>query len=120
MHSTHFTGVCNIKKIYFMKEGVCMFSVVKEKLKNKKARVAASVPMLSAVMAIPAWASSGGSTSAGITSMLELFTQVAAWLWKEIGLFCNFVFGQPLLMLAFAIPFIGIIVNFFVRIFKTA
>lgn len=119
MHSTHFKGVCNIKKIYFMKEGVCMFECVKEKLKNKKAQVAMSVPMMSAIMAIPAWAS-GGTTTAGISDMLDLFTQVAAWLWKEIGLFCTFVFGQPLLMLAFAIPFIGIIVNFFVRIFKTA
>lgn len=96
-----------------------MFSVVKEKLRNKKTQIAMSVPLMSAVMSVPAWASSGG-TSTGITDMLALFTQVAAWLWSEIGLFCTFVFGQPLLMLAFAIPFIGIIVNFFVRIFKTA
>lgn len=92
------------------------------KLKNAIKRFRA-VPVASGVMtvafAFPAFASSGG-TSNGITGMLELFTQIAAWLWKEIGLFCTFVFGQPLLMLAFAIPFIGVIVNFFVRIFKTA
>lgn len=75
--------------------------------------------VLSVVSAFPAFASGSGDT-ANITGMLSLFTQIAAWLWKEIGIFCTFVFGQPLLMLAFAIPFIGVIVNFFVRIFKTA
>lgn len=57
--------------------------------------------------------------AAGITALLELFTTISAWLWDEVGLFCTFVLGQPLLLLSLAIPFIGLIVNFFVRIFKT-
>lgn len=92
------------------------------KLKNAVRRygcVPVASGLMSAMCAFPAFASGSGST-ADITGMLTLFTQIAAWLWKEIGLFCTFVFGQPLLMLAFAIPFIGLIVNFFVRIFKTA
>ena len=75
--------------------------------------------VLSVVFAFPAFAS-GSGTQADITGMLALFTQIAAWLWKEIGIFCTFDFGEPLIMLAFAIPFVGVIVNFFVRIFKTA
>lgn len=81
------------------------------------------VPFASGLMcvsaAFPAYAS-GSGTAAGIDTMLDLFTKIAAWLWSEVGLFCTFVFGQPLLMLAFAIPFVGLIVNFFLRIFKTA
>lgn len=93
------------------------------KMKNAVRRygcVPVASGLMSVAVAFPAFASGGGTTSTGITGMLELFTQIAAWLWSEIGLFCTFVFGQPLLMLAFAIPFIGVIVNFFVRIFKTA
>jgi len=55
----------------------------------------------------------------GIAALLELFTTVSAWLWDEVGLFCQFVLDQPLLLLSLAIPFIGLIVNFFLRIFKT-
>lgn len=90
------------------------------KIKNALKRyrcVPAATGLLSAAMAFPSFAAETGT---GITGMLSLFTQIAAWLWSEIGLFCTFVFGQPLLMLAFAIPFIGVIVNFFIRIFKTA
>lgn len=93
------------------------------KLKNVVRRYGC-VPVASGLMSVayafPSFASGSGGSTADITGMLTLFTQIAAWLWKEIGLFCTFVFGQPLLMLAFAIPFIGLIVNFFVRIFKTA
>ena len=46
-------------------------------------------------------------------------TTLAAWLWNEVGLFCTFVLSQPMLMLALSIPFIGVIVNFFLRIFKS-
>lgn len=56
---------------------------------------------------------------AGITNLLSLFTTVAAWLWDEVGLFCTFVLDQPLLLLSLAIPFVGLVVNFFLRIFKT-
>ena len=93
------------------------------KLKNAVRRygcVLVASGLMSAAYAFPAFASSSGGSTADITGMLSLFTQIAAWLWKEIGVFCTFVFGQPLLMLAFAIPFVGVVVNFFVRIFKTA
>lgn len=92
-------------------------------LKNaiKKYRcIPVATGLMSVAAAFPSFASGGGDTGSGVTGMLTLFTQIAAWLWSEIGLFCTFVFGQPLLMLAFAIPFVGIIVNFFIRIFKTA
>lgn len=98
-----------------------MLEKCKSRLVSKKAQFLGSTALITVGSSVPAWASGGGgSTAAGITNMLTLFTEIAAWLWKEIGLFCTFVFSQPLLMLAFAIPFIGLIVNFFVRIFKTA
>lgn len=96
-------------------------SKLKRFIVAKKRLIAPTSALMTVGCTMPAWASGGGgSTAAGITNMLSLFTQIAAWLWNEIGLFCTFVFSQPLLMLAFAIPFIGLIVNFFVRIFKTA
>lgn len=95
-------------------------SKLKRFMITKKRLIAPTSVLMTVGCTMPAWASGGGSTAAGITNMLSLFTQIAAWLWDEIGLFCTFVFSQPLLMLAFAIPFIGLIVNFFVRIFKTA
>lgn len=73
---------------------------------------------LSCVCAVPAFASGSGSAG-GLTTMLETFTSIAAWLWTEVGLFCTFVLGQPMLLIALAIPFVGLIVNFFMRIFKT-
>lgn len=95
-------------------------SKLKRFMITKKRLIAPTSALMTVGCTMPAWASGGSSTAAGITNMLSLFTQIAAWLWNEIGLFCTFVFSQPLLMLAFAIPFIGLIVNFFVRIFKTA
>lgn len=95
-------------------------SNLKRFLVTKKRAIGSASALMTVGCTMPAWASGGGSAASGITDMLSLFTQIAAWLWKEIGLFCTFVFSQPLLMLAFAIPFIGLIVNFFVRIFKTA
>lgn len=95
-------------------------SKLKRFMITKKRLIAPTSALMTVGCTMPAWASGGGSAAAGITDMLSLFTQIAAWLWDEIGLFCTFVFSQPLLMLAFAIPFIGLIVNFFVRIFKTA
>lgn len=93
------------------------------KFRNSVIRYGA-VPVATGVMtvatAFPAFASSGGNDSGTLTGMLSIFTQVAAWLWSEVGLFCTFALGQPLLLLAFAIPFVGLIVNFFMRIFKTA
>lgn len=95
-------------------------SKLKRFMITKKRLIVPTSALMTVGCAMPAWASDGASAASGITDMLSLFTQIAGWLWEEIGLFCTFVFSQPLLMLAFSIPFIGLIVNFFVRIFKTA
>lgn len=92
------------------------------KLKNcirKYKFVPVASGLMTAAYAFPAFAA-GESSGGSITSMLAIFTEVAAWLWKEVGLFCTFVFAQPLLMLAMAIPFVSMIVGFFIRIFKKA
>lgn len=66
--------------------------------------------------AFPAFAAGEAGDLSTFTTTL---TTLAAWLWKEVGLFCTFVLSQPMLMLALSIPFIGVIVNFFLRIFKS-
>jgi len=87
------------------------------KLQSKKARVVGMSALMCVLGAFPAFASdAGGGDLSTFTSTL---TTLAAWLWKEVGLFCTFVLSQPMLMLALSIPFIGVIVNFFLRIFKS-
>lgn len=54
-----------------------------------------------------------------LSTLLSTFTTISAWLWDEVGLFATFVLEQPLLLVALAIPFVGLIVNFFLRIFKS-
>lgn len=94
------------------------------KLKNavrKYACVPCATGLISVAGAFPALAAGTGDTGGGdLAGMLAIFTQVAAWLWKEVGLFATFVFSQPLLMLAFSVTFVSLIVGMFMRIFRTA
>ncbi len=90
-----------------------------EKMKSKKKY--GRMLMLSMAMAVcfcfPAFASSGGT--ADLTTLTTTFTTIATWLWDSVGDFATFVLAQPLLLIALGIPFVGLIVNFFLRIFKS-
>lgn len=70
--------------------------------------------LCSVAFSMPVFAADGD-----LTTFTGTLTTLAAWLWTEVGLFCTFVLSQPMLMLALSIPFIGVIVNFFLRIFKS-
>ena len=54
-----------------------------------------------------------------MTEMLAAFTQVAAWMWSEVGLLLAFIIDQPILLLAMSLFFIGGIVSFFMRIYHS-
>lgn len=89
------------------------------KLQNKKIRVAGMTGLMSCFYAFPALASEAGGGGGDLSTFTSTLTTLAAWLWDEVGLFCTFVLSQPMIMLALSIPFIGYIVNFFLRIFKS-
>lgn len=78
------------------------------------------VPAVSASMSLlavfPSFAAEG---SAGMTSLLGSFTEVAAWMWAEIGLLLTWILSQPILLLAMSLFFVGAIVSFFIRVFHS-
>lgn len=55
----------------------------------------------------------------GMTSLLGSFTEVAAWMWVEIGKLLSWILGQPILLLAMSLFFVGAIVSFFIRVFHS-
>ena len=77
--------------------------------------------VMSAAFAFPAFATSSGgeTTTTSMTSLLKNFTDVAAWMWVEIGKLLTWILGQPILMLAMSLFFVGAIVSFFIRVFHS-
>ncbi len=77
----------------------------------KKCRaVPAASGLMSVVFASPAFAADAGG---GMTSLLASFTQVAAWMWSEIGLLLTWILNQPILLLAFgAFPVLEVFMEF--------
>lgn len=68
-------------------------------------------------MSFPALAADADSP--GMTSLLGSFTEVAAWMWAEIGKLLTWILGQPILLLAMSLFFVGAIVSFFIRVFHS-
>lgn len=54
-----------------------------------------------------------------MTELLSAFTQVAAWMWSEIGLLLTWILNQPILLLSMSLFFVGAVVSFFIRIFHS-
>lgn len=76
--------------------------------------------LLSFAGVIPAYAadaSPGGA--AGLSDLLSVFTQIAAWTWSEVGLLLTWILNQPILLMAMSLFFIGAIVSFFIRVFHS-
>lgn len=81
-----------------------------------------AVPVFSGLMSlgVPCFAyAAEGDGTAGMTSLLSSFTQVAAWMWSEIGLLLTWILNQPILLLAMSLFFVGAIVSFFIRVFHS-
>lgn len=89
---------------------------LRESLKKYRA-VPVATGCMSFAGAVPAFAadSAGGS----LTGLLSTFTQIAAWMWSEIGLLLTWILSQPILLMAMSMFFIGAIVSFFIRVFHS-
>ena len=93
---------------------------LKKRFSNSQmARAGAAVPMLVVGSPLTAFASSGETTTTGMTSLLGSFTSVAAWMWAEIGKLLAWILSQPILLLAMSLFFVGAIVSFFIRVFHS-
>lgn len=95
-----------------------MFKRLRDKFVTRRYQVSASSAIAVVASSFPAFAS-GPDAPAPMTSLLGSFTEVAAWMWKEIGLLLTWILGQPILLLSMSLFFIGAIVSFFIRVFHS-
>lgn len=84
---------------------------------KKYRAVPCAAGLMSFAGAMPALAAEGDTAS--LTGLLSTFTQIAAWMWSEIGLLLTWILGQPILLMAMSLFFIGAIVSFFIRVFHS-
>lgn len=84
---------------------------------KKYRAVPCAAGLMSFAGAMPAFAAEGDTAS--LTGLLSTFTQIAAWMWSEIGLLLTWILGQPILLMAMSLFFIGAIVSFFIRVFHS-
>ena len=82
-----------------------------------------AVPVASGVMAVasafPAWASDSGTSSGTITDMLEIFSQLFAWILDEGSTLLTWMLDKPILMIAMGLFFCGAIIAFLMRIYHS-
>lgn len=95
-----------------------MFKRLRDNLVARRYQVAGSSALAIVASAFPAFAD-GPAAPSSMSTLLGSFTEVAAWMWKEIGLLLTWILGQPILLLSMSLFFIGAIVSFFIRVFHS-
>lgn len=95
-----------------------MFKRLLDNLVARRYQVAGSSALAVVASAFPAFAE-GSAAPSSMSTLLGSFTEVAAWMWKEIGLLLTWILGQPILLLSMSLFFIGAIVSFFIRVFHS-
>lgn len=95
-----------------------MFKRLRDNLVTRRYQVAGSSALAVVASAFPAFAE-GSAAPSSMSTLLGSFTEVAAWMWKEIGLLLTWILGQPILLLSMSLFFIGAIVSFFIRVFHS-
>ena len=95
-----------------------MFKRLRDNLVSRRYQVAGSSALAVVASAFPAFAE-GSTAPSSMSTLLGSFTEVAAWMWKEIGLLLTWILGQPILLLSMSLFFIGAIVSFFIRVFHS-
>lgn len=94
-----------------------MFKRLRDNLVTRKYQVAGTSALAVVGSTFPVLAADGDSST--MSTLLGSFTEVAAWMWKEIGLLLTWILGQPILLLSMSLFFIGAIVSFFIRVFHS-
>lgn len=96
-----------------------MFKRLRDNLVTRRYQVAGSSALAVVASAFPAFAADPPASPSSMSTLLGSFTEVAAWMWKEIGLLLTWILGQPILLLSMSLFFIGAIVSFFIRVFHS-
>lgn len=96
-----------------------MFERLRHNLVTRRYQVAGSSALAVVASAFPAFADGPTAGASTMSTLLGSFTEVAAWMWKEIGLLLTWILGQPILLLSMSLFFIGAIVSFFIRVFHS-
>lgn len=61
-------------------------------------------------------ASSGGSTTESLTSVLSMATELYTWLLSQMGALITFIFAHPLIITMLLVTLAGLVVGMFGRI----
>lgn len=96
-----------------------MFDRLRHNLVTRRYQVAGSSALAVVASAFPAFAEGSTTGASTMSILLGSFTEVAAWMWKEIGLLLTWILEQPILLLSMSLFFIGAIVSFFIRVFHS-
>lgn len=84
---------------------------------HKLAVTSGGAAFMTVASAVPALAADGDSAS--VSTLLGVFSDLAAWTWKEVGLLLTFILSQPILMISMGIFFVGLIIAMFIRIYHS-
>ena len=74
-----------------------MFDRLRHNLVTRRYQVAGSSALAVVASAFPAFAEGPTTGASTMSTLLGSFTEVAAWMWKEIGLLLTWILGQPIL-----------------------
>ena len=90
---------------------------MKMKLQGKLGTTGLLSVLFAGMSAFPAFASS--SESATITDMLDIFSQLFAWILEEGATLLTWMLDKPILMIAMGLFFCGAIIAFLMRIYHS-
>lgn len=68
---------------------------------------------------LPVALSGGGSTSAGITDILKLATEMFTWFLSSMGDLVNFIFANPAILFWFLVAIVGAVLGMFFRLWHS-
>ena len=81
--------------------------------------VPAAAGLMTVAPAFPAWATDGSTTAGTITDMLEIFSQLFAWILEEGATLLGWMLDKPILMISMGLFFCGAIIAFLMRIYHS-
>lgn len=94
------------------------FESVKERV-SRKACAPVMALCLSVGAALPAYAADTGTTTGTISDMLDIFSQLFAWILEEGATLLTWMLDKPILMISMGLFFCGAIIAFLMRIYHS-
>ena len=77
------------------------------------------IGMVSTGYCIPAYTSSGGTTTGTLAETLDVFSDVFTWFLKEGGNLLAWMLGKPIILLSLSVFFVGAVVGMLARIYSS-